>query len=89
MAYYRMGELFAFRKGAHKVHFVTEGRYGLPPERTEHDPPVMFDLRVDIGERYDISATRPEILTAVVAAAERYQDRMTAAEPLFDLRGEP
>ena len=89
MAYYRMGELFAFRKGPHKVHFVTEGRYGLPPERTEHDPPVMFDLRVDIGERYDISATRPEILTAVVAAAERYQDRMTAAEPLFDLRGEP
>ena len=89
MAYYRMGELFAFRKGAHKVHFVTEGRYGLPPERTEHDPPVMFDLRVDIGERYDISATRPEILAAVVTAAERYQDRMTAAEPLFDLRGEP
>ncbi|HCR00746.1 MAG TPA: arylsulfatase [Acidobacteria bacterium] len=88
MAYYRMGELFAFRKGAHKVHFVTEGRYGLPPERTEHDPPVMFDLRVDIGERYNISATQPEILAAVIAAAERYQDRMTAAEPLFDLRGE-
>ncbi len=89
MAYYRMGELFAFRKGAHKVHFVTEGRYGLPPERTEHDPPVMFDLRVDIGERYNISATQPEILAAVIAAAERYQGRMTAAEPLFDLRGGP
>ncbi len=89
MAYYRMGELFAFRKGAHKVHFVTEGRYGLPPERTEHDPPVMFDLRVDIGERYNISATQPEILAAIIAAAERYQGRMTAAEPLFDLRGGP
>ena len=88
MAYYRMGELFAFRKGPHKIHFVTEGRYGLPPERTEHDPPVMFDLRVDLGERYDISATHPEILAAVVAAAEHYQDRMTVGEPLFDLRGE-
>ena len=88
MAYYRMGELFAFRKGPHKIHLVTEGRYGLPPERTEHDPPVMFDLRVDLGERYDISATHPEILAAVVAAAEHYQDRMTVGEPLFDLRGE-
>ena len=48
----------------------------------------MFDLRVDLGERYDISAPHPEILAAVVAAAEHYQDRMTVGEPLFDLRGE-
>ena len=32
MAYYRMGELFAFRQDQFKVHFVTQGRYGLPPD---------------------------------------------------------
>jgi arylsulfatase A-like enzyme len=87
MAYYRMGELFAFRQGAYKVHFVTEGRYGLPPARTDHDPPLLFDLSVDPGERYDISAEQPATVTALVAAAERYQANMTMAEPLFDRRG--
>jgi hypothetical protein len=89
MAYYRMGELFAFRQGAHKVHFITEGRYGLPPARTEHDPPLLFDLSVDPGERYDISTERPDTVAALVAAAERYQASMTVGEPLFDLRGAP
>lgn len=89
MAYYRMGELFAFRQGAHKVHFITEGRYGLPPARTEHDPPLLFDLSVDPGERYDISTERPDTVAALVTAAERYQANMTVGEPLFDLRGAP
>ena len=86
MAYYRMGELFAFRQGPYKVHFVTEGRYGLPPARTEHDPPLLFDLRVDPGERYDISTEQPTTVAALVEAAARYEANMTIAEPLFDLR---
>ena len=89
MAYYRMGELFAFRQGQYKVHFVTEGRYGLPPTRTEHDPPLLFDLSVDPGERYDVSAGQPDTVASLVAAAERYQANMTMAEPLFDRRGRP
>ena len=87
MSYYRMGELYAFRQGRYKVHFVTEGRYGLPPVRTDHDPPILFDLDEDPAERFDVAAERPEVLAAIVAAAERYQANMTVAEPLFDLRG--
>ena len=89
MAYYRMGELFAFRLGRYKAHFVTAGRYGLPPERLDHDPPLLFDLGADVGERYDVAAERPEVLAAVVAAAEAHRAGMTVAEPLFDLRGAP
>jgi arylsulfatase len=87
MAYYRMGELFAFRQGTYKVHFSTQGRYGLPPERTDYDPPLLFNLSVDLGERYDIAADRPDVLAAVIAAAEEHRAQMTVAEPLFDLRG--
>ena len=87
MAYYRMGELFAFRVGPYKAHFTTAGRYGLPPERTDHDPPLLFDLGADVGERYDVAAERPDVLAAVVAAAEAHRAGMTVAEPLFDLRG--
>ena len=89
MSYYRMGELYAFRQGRYKVHFVTEGRYGLPPLRTDHDPPIMFDLDEDPAERFDVATERPEALAAIVAAAERYQANMTVAEPLFDLRSGP
>ena len=89
MAYYRMGELFAFRQGPYKVHFITQGAYGREPERTEHDPPLLFDLHEDVGERYDLAEERPDVLAAVVAAAERYQARMTVAEPLFDLTDPP
>ena len=87
MAYYRMGELYAFRLGPYKAHFTTQGRYSLPPERTDHDPPLLFHLGEDVGERYDVAAERPEALAAVVAAAEAHRAGMTAAEPLFDLRG--
>jgi len=89
MAYYRMGELYAFRQGTHKVHFTTQGRYDLPPERVDHDPPLLFDLSVDVGERYDVAADQPDALAAIVAAAERYRADMTVGEPLFDLRGTP
>ena len=89
MAYYRMGELFAFRLGRYKAHFTTAGRYGLPPERTDHDPPLLFDLGADPGERWDMAAENPGALAAVVAAAEAHRAGMTAAEPLFDLRGAP
>ncbi|MEE2792288.1 MAG: sulfatase [Acidobacteriota bacterium] len=89
MAYYRMGELYAFRLGSYKAHFVTEGRYGLPPDRSEHDPPLLFDLGVDPSERYNVAAEHPDALAAVVAAAEQYESSLTVAEPLFDLRGSP
>ena len=89
MAYYRMGELYAFRLGSYKAHFVTEGRYGLSPERTDHDPPLLFNLDVDPSERYNVAPTQPDRLATVVAAAAQYESALTVAEPLFDLRAAP
>ena len=87
MAYYRMGELFAFRLGSHKVHFITEGRYTLDPARAHHDPPLLFNLDVDPAERYDVAASQPEVLASVLVEVARHQAGMTVAEPLFDRRG--
>ena len=87
MAYYRMGELFAFRQGPYKIHFSTQGRYGLPPPREDHEPPLLYNLDEDPGERYDIAAAQPDTVAALVAAAERHRAGMTVAEPLFDRRG--
>ena len=88
MAYYRMGELYAFRRGPYKVHCVTEGRYGLPPARAEHDPPLLYHLDEDPGEHYDVASERPEALAEVLAAVEQHRAAITIGEPLFDRRGE-
>ena len=88
MAFYRMGELYAYRLGHYKAHLVTEGRYGMGSERTEHDPPLLFHLGHDPGEQYDLAAERPDVVENVLKAVESHRSGMTVAEPLFDARGE-
>ena len=87
MAFYRMGELYAYRQGPYKVHLVTEGRYGIGGERTEHDPPLLFHLGDDPGERYDLAAERPDVVADLLAAVDSHRAGITVAEPLFDARG--
>ena len=88
LPYYRQGELMAFREGRYKIHFVTQGAYSLPPERSEHDPPLLYDLAADPGERYDISSEEPQILQRVIAAADRHRASFEPARPLMDFRVE-
>ena len=89
LPYYRAGELMAFRQGRYKVHFTTFGSYGLPPERTEHDPPLLYDLAGDPSERFDLAAERPEVVAKLVAAAGRLQESFEPADPIFDRRVSP
>lgn len=86
VAYYRGGELRAFRKGRYKLHLVTEGAYGQPPEKTVHNPPVLNYLAEDPGERFDISATNPERVAELLGAIAEHRAAMTDLPPLFDKR---
>ena len=38
-------------KGAYKAHFITSGAYGSAASASEHNPPLLFDLRRDPGEQ--------------------------------------
>ena len=87
MAFYRMGELYAYRQGPYKAHLVTEGRYGLGSPRAEHDPPLLFHLGEDPGENYDLAVERPDVVEELLAAVQAHRAGMTVAEPLFDARG--
>ena len=89
MAFYRMGELDAYRQGDYKVHLVTEGRYGVGAGRAEHNPPLLFHLGDDPGEQYDLAAERPDVAADLLAAVDRHRLGMTIGEPLFDARGQP
>ena len=84
--YYRSGELQALRKGRYKISFVTQGVYGLPPERVEHEQPLLFDLRVDPGESYDIAAGHPEVVAQLIREKEQHQKALKEKAPIFDAR---
>ena len=86
MAYYRGGELRAFRKGPYKLHLITEGAYRQPPERTVHDEPLLHYLADDAQERFDISAQNPEVVADLMRAIEEHRAAMTEQDPIFDRR---
>ena len=82
--YYWDNELRAVRKGAYKAHFITSGVYGEGEPRREHNPPLLFNLAEDPGERNDIAALHPDIVADLVREVEAHRRSMVAGRPLFD-----
>ncbi len=62
--YYRGGKLFAVRQGPWKAHYLTQTGY-TEPEPVRRDPPLLFQLDQDPGERLDRSAERPDVIAAL------------------------
>ncbi len=60
--YWRQEQLYAVRLGPWKAHFITQGSYGIGPKRTEHDPPLLYNVETDPGERFELSQRHPELL---------------------------
>lgn len=62
--YYRGTQVFAIRKGKFKAHYITQGEYG-GPERTVHDPPLLYNLYVDPSEKRNVADKHPEVLSEI------------------------
>jgi arylsulfatase A-like enzyme len=73
--YYRGTRLFAARVGDFKAHYLTQGGYTPKPE--PHDPPLLFNLRIDPGETFDISTNHPAILADIAKAVEKHRATVT------------
>ena len=84
IAHYRAGELFALRKGPYKIHLITQEAFGIGPERTEHETPLLYHLGADPGESYDLAAERPEILAEMLEAVREHRASMETRPSLFD-----
>jgi arylsulfatase A len=84
LIYYWDSELRAIRKGQYKAHFITSGAYGLGDPRTEHDTALLFDLAVDPGERVNIAADHPDVVSRLRRAADAHRRTVAEVPPLFD-----
>jgi arylsulfatase A-like enzyme len=82
--YYWDSELRAARKGAYKAHFITSGAYGEGDPRVEHNPPLLFNVAEDPGERHNLAAAHPEIVADLVKMAEAHRRTVAPVKPLFD-----
>jgi hypothetical protein len=68
----------AYRSGNYKIHLTTKERSSNPDTRkrepvARHDPPLLFDLSKDIGERTNIAADHPEIVACLVAEMAEFR----------------
>ena len=82
--YYWDNELRAIRKGNYKAHFITSGAYGEGEPRTVHNPPLLFNLADDPGERFDVAAKHPDVVADLAKEAATHRATVTPGKPLFD-----
>jgi uncharacterized sulfatase len=85
MFYYRDYRLMAVRQGRFKAHFVTQDSY-VPGSQvaTNHDPPLLYDLEVDLGEARDIAAQNSEIVNQIIELKRTHESAMQPAPSQLD-----
>jgi hypothetical protein len=82
--FYKGSELRAYRLNNHKLHFITAGAYGQPPERKEHQRPWLIDLTTDIGEETNIASENSILVDKIIHHAELFQRSITIEPSLLD-----
>jgi arylsulfatase A-like enzyme len=85
MFYYRGMKLYAVRHRDWKAHFITEPAYGKDGP-TEHDPPLLYHLGRDPGEKTDVAKEHPEVVTRLKEVAAKHREGMKPGEPQLEKR---
>jgi arylsulfatase A len=88
MFFYRGTKLFAVRHGPWKAHFLTQPAYGAGSKDgpTPHDPPLLYHLGRDPGEKTDVAKDNPEVISRLKEIAEKHSAAMKPGEPQLEKR---
>ncbi len=76
--FYRGTRLMAARVGDYKAHFMTQAAYGQP-KHEEHTPPLLFNLKVDASETFNVATNHPAVLAQITAAVEKHKAALQPA----------
>ncbi len=66
-------QLRAYRRGPWKLHVVTNYPANGTRKTTIHDPPLLFNVEEDPGERFDVAAEHPDIVRRMLAEMEAHR----------------
>ena len=80
--YYRKDQLAAVRLGNYKLHFFTQNGYGQP-KADVHEPPLLFDLARDVGEKFNVAAQHPAVVEKIRAAIAAHREKLVVGQPQF------
>jgi len=69
--YYRGQRVFAIRKGAYKLHFITQPEYGGGGPK-ELEIPELYNLNLDPSEKYNIAEKHPEVISEFKALLKQH-----------------
>ncbi len=85
MFFYRDYRLMAVRHGRYKAHYITQDSY-VPGsnQATDHDPPLVYDLHIDIGEKRNIAGQRPDVVAAIAKVTKEHQADMQFTDSQLD-----
>jgi len=75
MIFYNGVNLFAWRKGAYKLHVATSSYLQRGVE--QHDPPLLFNLLRDPSEQHNIAGDHPDIVSAILADIAAHKNSFT------------
>jgi arylsulfatase A len=85
MFFYRGTKLFAVRHGPWKAHFITQVAYGKG-DRIEHDPPLLYHLGRDPGEKIEVAKDNPDAIAKLKEIAAKHRETMKPGELQLDKR---
>lgn len=80
MLFYRLQDIYAVRKGPFKAHFITETDFASDTNRTEHEPPLLFNVNDDPGEHYNVASEYPEVLADIEELVEAHRGTVEPVE---------
>ena len=72
ICFYRGTRLFAVRKGAWKLHLLTQKGYGQPAPEA-HDPPLLYNLNIDPGESFNVATNHPGVIAGLMKDIETHR----------------
>lgn len=85
MFFYRDYRLMAVRHGRHKAHYITQDSY-VPGSReaTSHDPPLLYDLEIDLRESRNLASSRPKVLDQIGRVKAAHEASMQFTDSQLD-----
>ncbi len=85
MFFYRDYRLMAIRHGRYKAHYITQDSYVPGSNKsTTHDPPLLYDLEIDLRESRDLASSRVEVLEEIEQVKKAHQAAMQFSDSQLD-----